>query len=73
MLRYNMMTKSLCCVLLEVRCFPYYDGLTDIDKILDALEMKVPEKHHFQTLDLALRLQDGRVRIKTILMDGAST
>ena len=35
-LHYNMMTKSLRCVSLEVRNLPYYDGLTDVDHFLDA-------------------------------------
>ncbi|MCY6396595.1 hypothetical protein OYG15_10680, partial [Actinobacillus pleuropneumoniae] len=46
MLRCNMMTKSLRCVSLEVRNMPYYDGLTDVDHILDSFEREVPEKHH---------------------------
>ena len=50
----NMMIKSLCCVSSEVRSFPYYDGITDVDKFLDAFEREVPEKHCFQALDLAL-------------------
>jgi len=49
-----MMTKSLHCVSSEVRIFPYYDGLTDVDKFLDAFEREVLEKHHFQALDLAI-------------------
>ena len=69
----NMMTKLLCYVSSEVRSLPYYDGLTDIGKFLYAFEKEVPEKHCFQALDLMLRLQDGGVRIKTILMDGMNT
>jgi len=41
-------------VSLEVRNLPYYDGLTDVDKFLDAFEREVPEDHVFQALDLAL-------------------
>ena len=33
---------------------PYYDGLTNVDKFLDAFEREVLEKHRFQALDLAL-------------------
>jgi len=55
MMRCNMMTKSLRCVSSEVRSMPYYDGLTDVDKFLDAFEREVPKKHCFQALDLALR------------------
>ena len=39
---------------------PYYDGLTDVDKFLDAFEREVPEKHRFQALDLALRAMPAR-------------
>jgi hypothetical protein len=74
-LRCNMMTKSLRCVSSEVRNLPYYDGLTDVDKFLDAFEREVPEKHRFQAWiwHCALRLQDGGVRTKTVLMDGVIT
>lgn len=54
MLHCNMMTKSLRCVTSEVRFFPYYDGMTNIDKFMDAFEREVPKKHHLQALDLAL-------------------
>ncbi len=50
-----MMTKSLCCVSSKVRSLTYYDGLTDVDKFIDAFEREVMEKHHFQVLDLTLR------------------
>jgi len=49
-----MMTISLCCVSSEVRNLPYYNGFTDIYKILDAFEIEVPEDHRFHVLDLAL-------------------
>ena len=39
---------------------PYYDGLTDIDKFLDAFEREVLEKHRFQALYLALRTTPAR-------------
>jgi len=50
-----MMTKSLHCVLSEVRILHYCDGLIDVDKFSDAFEREVLEKHRFQALDLALR------------------
>ena len=50
-----MMTKSLHCVPSKVRNFPYYDGLTNVDKFLDSCERKVLEDHRFQVLDLTLR------------------
>jgi len=49
-----MMMKSLRCVSSEVRKLPYYDGLTDIDMVLDEFEHEVPKGHHFQALELAL-------------------
>jgi len=49
-----MMIKSLHNVSFEVRSFPYYDGLVDVDKFLDAFEREVPQKHCFQALDLVL-------------------
>lgn len=36
---FNMMTNSLHCVSSEVRNIPYYDGLTDVDHVLDAFGM----------------------------------
>jgi len=51
----NMTTKLLRCVSSEVISLPYYDGLIDIDKFLDAFEREVFDKHCFQALDLALR------------------
>jgi len=38
MLHCNMMTKSLSCVSTEVINLPYYDGLIDVDNILDAFK-----------------------------------
>jgi len=46
-LRCNMMNKYLHCVSLEVRNLSYYDGLTDVDKILDTFEREFLEDHHF--------------------------
>ena len=37
-LRYNIMTKSLHCVSSQIRSLPYYDGLTNVDKFMDAFE-----------------------------------
>lgn len=33
---------------------PYYDGLTEVDKFMDAFEREVPEKNRFQVLDFVL-------------------
>lgn len=48
------MTKSLHCVLSEVRKLPYYDGLTDVDLILDEFEREDLEDHYFRELELVL-------------------
>ena len=55
-----MTTKSLCCVSSEVRSLPYYDGLTEVDKFLDAFEREVLENHHFQAWDWVLRATPAR-------------
>lgn len=42
-----MMTRSLHCILTEVRDLPTYDGLSEVDTFLDKFEREVPEKQHF--------------------------
>lgn len=37
--------KIIVLCLSKVRNLPYYDGLTDVDKFLDAFECEVPEDH----------------------------
>lgn len=59
-LQCNMMMKSLCCVLSEVRKLPHYDSLTDVDKLLDEFENEFPKGHCFQELDLALCAMHAR-------------
>lgn len=54
MLHYNMMKTSLRCVSSEVRNWPYYDGLIEVDRLWDAFEREVPEKHHLEALDWVL-------------------
>lgn len=54
MLRYNMMAKSLRCVSTEIRNTTHYDGLTDVELLLDESKREVPEEHRFQALELAL-------------------
>ena len=54
------MTKSLHCVLLEVRSLPYYDGLTDFDKFMDGFEREVLDKNCFQALDSVLHAMPTR-------------
>jgi len=46
-----MMTQSLRYVPSEVRNFPTYDGLNDVDVFLDAFEREVLENQCFQALD----------------------
>ena len=55
-----MMMKSLHCVSSELIKLPYYDGLTNVAKFLDAFEHEAPKDHHFQALDLALRATPAR-------------
>ena len=55
-----MMTNSLRCVSSKVRKLPSYDGLTNVDKFLDAFECKVPKDHYFQALYLALHATSAR-------------
>ena len=55
-----MITKSLRCVSSEVRDMPHYDGLTDVDHLLDAFKREVPEKHRFQELDWMLCATSAR-------------
>ena len=56
----KMMTKSLRHVSSKVSNLPYYDGLIDVDKFLDAFERKVPGDHRFQALDLVLCAMPAR-------------
>jgi len=50
-----MMTLSLHYVSTKVRDLPTYDGLNEVDTILDAFEREVLEKQHFQALYSVLR------------------
>ena len=56
MLNCNMMTRSLCCVSIEVRDLPTYDGLSEVDAFLDKFKSGVPEKRGvaFNTLSCHL-------------------
>jgi len=47
MLNSNMMTRSLCCVSIEVRDLPTYDGLSEVDTFLNKFEREVLEKQCF--------------------------
>lgn len=58
----NTMTKSLRCVSSEVRSLPYYDGLTNLDKFMDAFEREDPDKF----------MEAWWGTIKTVLMNGAN-
>lgn len=46
-MHYNMMTKSLHCVSLEVINLAYYDGSIDVDNFLDDFEREIPKDHGF--------------------------
>lgn len=52
MLNCNMMTRSLCYVSSKVRHLPIYNGLNEVDVILDAFEREVPEKTTLPSLRL---------------------
>ena len=56
----NMMTRSLHCVSSKERNIPIYDGLNEVDILLDAFEREVPEKQCFQALDWVLRAMLAR-------------
>lgn len=43
-LNYNMMTRSLRCVLIKARDLPTYDGLSELDAFLDKFKREVLEK-----------------------------
>ena len=49
-----MMTRSLCCVSMEVRDLPTYDRLSEVDTFLDKFEREVLEKQCFQALNWVL-------------------
>jgi len=49
-----MMIRSLCCVAIEARDLPTYDGLTTVDDFLNLFEREVPEQQHFNALKWAL-------------------
>ena len=50
-LSYNMMTRSLHYVSSEVRNFPTYDGLNDVDIFLDAFDREVPKRKCFEAFN----------------------
>lgn len=39
---------------------PHYDGLMNVDYLLDAFEIEVSKKHRFQALDWVLRATPAR-------------
>lgn len=47
----DMMTWSLRYVSLEERNIPTYDGMNEVDTILDIFEREVSQKQCFQALD----------------------
>ena len=49
-----MMTRSLRYVSTKVRDLPTYDGLSEVDTLLNKFEREVPEKKRFQALDWVL-------------------
>lgn len=51
----NMMIRSLCCVKIEARDLPRYDGLIVVDEFLKKFKNAVPEQQQFGALKWALR------------------
>lgn len=60
MLRCNRITKYLHCISTNVWKLPYYDGLDDVNNLIDHFERDVLEEHKFQALDLTLRATPTR-------------
>ena len=54
-LNYNMVTRSLDYVLMEVRDLPTYDGLSEVDAFLNRFEREVLEQQRFKALKWVLR------------------
>ena len=60
MLNYNMMTRSLHCIAMEVRDIPTYDGLSEVDVFLNRFEIEVPKQQCFEALKWVLRTTPAR-------------
>lgn len=43
----NTLMKYLCCIPLEVRNLPYYDGIGDVSIFLDEFERDIPKEQRF--------------------------
>ncbi len=55
-----MMVRSLCYVTIEVRDFPIYDKLGEVDDFLTKFEKEVPEQQRFDALKWTLRTTPTR-------------
>lgn len=55
-----MMTRSLCCVSIEMRNLPTYNGLGEVYAFLDQFEREVLEKQRFKILNWVLRATPTR-------------
>jgi len=60
MLNYNMMTRLLRYVSIEVRDLPTYDGLSEVDAFLNRFEREVSEQQCFEALKWVLRVMPTR-------------
>ena len=49
-LNYNMMTRSMHCISIEVRDMPTYDRLSEVDAFLNRFEREVSEQQRFKAL-----------------------
>ena len=55
-----MMTRSLHYISIEVRDFPTYDGLCEVDAFLNRFERGMPEQQCFKALKWVLRATSMR-------------
>ncbi len=56
----KMMVRSLCCITIEVRELPTYDGLIAVDEFLSKFESVVREQQRFDALKWVLHITPTR-------------
>ena len=54
------MMRSLCYVAIEVRDFPMYDGLSEVNDFFNIFEIEVSEHQRFDALKWVLRATPTR-------------
>jgi len=60
MLNFNMMKRSLRCISMEVRDFPTYDGLSEVDDFLNKFERELLKQQCFEALKWVLHAMPVR-------------